>query len=104
MLQKQILTESNFSTDVELIHVLHGRVIYSDDDENGRLLRDLSAPEDIMPFVKPVKFREQQEYRFDLIQGLEDNRKQDIFHLKVSDRTQGAVRGCVRERYLIFIR
>ena len=37
-----------------------------------------------MPFVKPVKFREQQEYRF-LIQGLEDNRKQDIFHLKVSD-------------------
>ena len=87
---KQIVLESRFSSklsilsDIASIHVLHGRVIYLDDDEKRILFRDELYYDGIMSFVKGRVYQEQQEYRF-IITVQWHTPNEDVFHLKVSD-------------------
>ena len=69
-----------------LISVSHGPVIYLHNEKRERLLNNPPGENggSIVPFVKPKKYKEQQEYRF-LVSVEHHSPKEDTFCLKVSE-------------------
>ena len=69
-----------------LIFINHGPVIYLEEGKRERLLNNPPEERDgsIVPFVKPKKYKEQQEYRFVVSVQFHSPNK-STFYLKVSD-------------------